>query len=192
MHKITLASASPQRMKLLQSAGLKFTVRLSRTKEIHKIQTTISALVKKNALEKALYVASRMKSGFVIGADTLVYSSDGKIIGKPKNLKIAKRVINQMTARPHWVYTGVAVVDAKSKRKIIDYEKTKVFMNKLANDEIRRYHGKVSPLDKAGGFDIEGRGGLFISRIEGCYSNVIGLPLAKLRLMFKKLGVSLL
>ena len=73
-----------------------------------------------------------------------------------------------------------------------DYEKTKIFMNKLSEPEINRYHGKTFPLDKAGGFDIEGRGGLFIKRIEGCYSNVIGLPLAKLRLMLKKFGVDVL
>ena len=74
----------------------------------------------------------------------------------------------------------------------MDYEKTKVFMIPLGDEEIDRYHKQVSPLDKAGGFDIEGRGSVFIHRIEGCYSNVIGLPIAKLATMLKKVGVSIL
>ena len=83
-------------------------------------------------------------------------------------------------AKPHWVYSGLAVIDVPSGRKEIGWEKTKVFMTKLSDKEISRYYKLVSPLDKAGGFDIEGKGALFIPRIEGCYFNVVGLPLAKL------------
>ena len=75
---------------------------------------------------------------------------------------------------------------------MVDYEKTKVFMVPLTEEEINRYHARVSPLDKAGGFDIEGDGSVFIHRIEGCYTNVIGLPIAKLATMLKKMGVSIL
>jgi Zn-dependent protease with chaperone function len=128
----------------------------------------------------------------VIGSDSLVYSGDGEVIGKPRDLKEAKRNLKKLMAKPHWVYTGVAVIDAASGRKRIDYDKTKIFMHMLTDAEIDDYHRHVNPLDKAGGFDIEGRGALFIHRIEGCYFNVVGLPLAKLRVMLKEFGVKAL
>ena len=95
-------------------------------------------------------------------------------------------------AKPHWVYSGVAIVDAKTGQQEIGWEKTRVFMTRLTDKAIDRYHKLVSPLDKAGGFDIEGKGALFIPRIEGCYFNVVGLPLAKLAEMLKKFGVNAL
>ena len=172
--------------------GVRFRVQASRTREVTTIQTTCSALVKHNAVLKAQDVAGKVKDGIVIGADTLVYSGDKQIIGKPRNLREAKKILHVLFSKPHWVYTGVAVIDSATRREIVDYEKTKVFMIPLSDEEIDRYHRKVSPLDKAGGFDIEGGGSVFIHRIEGCYSNVIGLPIAKLAGMLKKLGVSIL
>jgi septum formation protein len=148
--------------------------------------------VKYNALLKAREVASRVRSGIVIGADTVVYGGGKQIIGKPKDLKEARKILKRLFSRPHWVYTGVAVIEAKNGNTVVGCEKTRVFMHHLSDREIRRYHGKTFPLDKAGGFDIEGHGGLFIRRIEGCYSNVIGLPMARLRLMLKKVGVTIL
>lgn len=192
MTKLILASASVQRKNLLKNAGIKFSVRLSKIKEDHKVKTTCSALVKHNALLKAQNVASRVRRGIVIGADTIAYLGNGRTIGKPRNHKDAKRILKILFSKPHWIYTGVAVIDVKTGQTQVDYEKTKVFMQKLADTEIDTYHRGTFPLDKAGGFDIEGRGGLFIRRIEGCYSNVIGLPMAKLRLMLKKMGVILL
>jgi septum formation protein len=192
MTKIILASASAQRKKLLQMAGVRFTVRPSHAKEVTRIKTTCADLVKENARLKAENIAASLKEGLVIGADTVVYAPKSGIIGKPRNLKDAKRILKVLFSRPHWVYTGVVVIDAKTQKTLIDCEKTKIYMHKLSDEEIDRYHGLTSPLDKAGGFDIEGRGGLFINRIEGCYSNVIGLPLAKIRVMLKKFGVSIL
>ena len=192
MKKIILASASPQRKKLLKAAGIKFIVRPSHSHEIHKVTNNCAALVKHNALLKAKAVARRVKSGVVIGADTIVYAGHGRVIGKPRDLKEAKKILKVLFSGPQWVYTGVAVIDVEKRKTFVDYEKTKIAMHRLSDDEIDRYHEITTPLDKAGGFDIEGRGGLFIRRIEGCYSNVIGLPMAKLRLMLKKAGVSLL
>ncbi|MFA5087702.1 MAG: Maf family protein [Candidatus Omnitrophota bacterium] len=190
--KVILASNSPQRKLLLKRSGLSFIIRPSRVKESTKIRTSCSAFVKHNALLKAQDVAERSLEGIVIGADTIVYLGHGRIIGKPKDFHDAKRILKTLFARPHWVYTGVAVVDVRSKRRVVDYEKTKVYMNRLSDAEIERYHQKMSPLDKAGGFDIEGWGGLFIRRIEGCYSNVIGLPMAKLTLMLKEFGIEII
>ncbi|MCK5082024.1 MAG: septum formation protein Maf [Candidatus Omnitrophica bacterium] len=192
MKKLILASGSLQRKKLLKALGVQFTMKSSRVKEIQEIQTTCSALVKHNALLKAKDVAGQLKAGVVVGADTLVYGGNKRIIGKPRNLKEAKKILYALFSKPHWVYTGVAVIDVETGKQIVDYEKTKVFMLPLTDEEIDRYHAKVSPLDKAGGFDIEGGGSVFIHRIEGCYSNVIGLPIAKLATMLRKVGVFIL
>mgnify|MGYP001581949363 CR=1 FL=1 len=190
--KFILASASPQRRKLLKNLGLKFSVEIPRIRESQGLKMSCTELVLHNALLKAQDVASRIKQGLVIGADTLVYGCQGQLIGKPRSLREAKKNLKVLLKGPSWVYTGVAVVDSQTGQKLMDYEKTKVFMSPLNNREIDRYYKKVSPLDKAGGFDIEGKGGLFIKRIEGCYFNVVGLPLAKLQGMLKRFGVSLL
>ncbi|MBU0467800.1 MAG: septum formation protein Maf [Candidatus Omnitrophica bacterium] len=192
MKKIILASGSAQRKKLLTMLGISFRVSLSHSPESQKIKTTCSVLVKENALVKARSVAAKEKHGIVIGADSVVYIGNKKIIGKPRNLKEAKNNLKTLFSKPHWVYTGVAVIDVDTGKEIVDYEKTKIYMNSLSDSEIDRYHVKVSPLDKAGGFDIEGWGSIFIRRIEGCYWNVIGLPIAKLAKMLKKVGVSIL
>jgi len=189
MKKIILASASPQRRKLMKILGLPFIVRPSRAKETSVITKDCAHLVKANALLKAKEVAERLGQGIVIGSDTVVYSSKGRLILKPRDLKEAKKNLKELMAKPHWVYSGVAVIDAETGRQEVDFEKTKVFMTKLNDQEIDRYHKLVSPLDKAGGFDIEGKGALFIPRIDGCYFNVVGLPLAKLASMLKKFGV---
>jgi septum formation protein len=189
MKKIILASASPQRRKLFKIFKLPFTVKKSKAEEVLTIRTSVADLVKENALIKALDIAKETKGdAIVIGADTVVYAK-GKLVLKPGNLKDAKKNLKILMAEPHWVYTGVAIVDTRTKKTLVDYDKTRVFMAQLSDDEIDRYHREVSPLDKAGGFDIEGRGGLFIPRIEGCYFNVVGLPIAKLCQMLKKFGV---
>ena len=189
--KIILASRSKQRKNILKLLGIPFTVKSSKVKEISKIQTSVSALVKKNALLKARDIASKEKSGLVIGADTVVYGQ-GKLILKPKNLKEARRILKRLFSRSHYVYTGIAVIDVQTKKEITAVEKTKVDMTPLSDKEIRAYHRRVPPMDKAGGFDIEGLGSVFIHRIEGDYTNVIGLPLAKLYQILKKFGVTIL
>lgn len=189
MTELILASTSPQRRNLFRQCGLRFKIVPSRVEEVHKLRASCSALVKHNALLKAKDVAQRVKRGIVVGADTLVYSGHRQVIGKPRDLREAKKTLQVLFSRPHWVYTGLAVIDAATGKTAVDYEKTKVFMNRLSNKEIDRYHAKMFPLDKAGGFDIEGHGALFIRRIEGCYTNVIGLPMAKLREILKKFDI---
>ena len=189
MKQIILASASPQRKNLMKLLKLPFVVKKSKAEEIERIRTNVADLVKENALIKALDVAEETKGeALVIGADTVVYAR-GKLVLKPKHLKEAKKNLKELMSEPHWVYTGVAVIDVQTKKTLVSYEKTRVFMTMLDDDEITRYHREVPPMDKAGGFDIEGRGGLFIPRIEGCYFNVVGLPLARLVQMLKKFDV---
>jgi septum formation protein len=192
IQKIVLASASPQRRKLMKILSLPFKVVPSRAQEITKITKGVAHLVEHNALIKAQEVAGRVKDALVIGSDTVVYSSKKRLILKPKNLAEARKNLKELMAAPHYVYSGVAVIDTATGKTIVDHEKTKVFMTTLSDESIKRYHRFVSPLDKAGGFDIEGKGALFIPRIEGCYFNVVGLPIAKLGYILKKFGVEVL
>jgi len=189
MRTIYLASDSRARRKLLRLFGLKFKVLPGRIKEETRPKNlSYSSLAKRNALNKAKNVAARVKNGVIIAADTIVVQ-DGNIFGKPKDLKAARRMLKRLSLKPQWLYTGVAVIDKDRKKTLLDYEKTKVYMDKLSDKEISAYFRGVSPLDKAGSFDIQGKGAFFIRRIEGCFYNVVGLPIRKLYLMLKKLGI---
>ncbi|MDD5270473.1 MAG: Maf family protein [Candidatus Omnitrophica bacterium] len=191
MCKIILASQSAQRQKLLRQIGLEFTCAKSGVKEGMKLGPGgCAALVMSNALKKARDVAKRRRAGVVIAADTVVLSGR-KIIGKPKDLSDAFRTLKLISRKPQWVYTGMAVIDIDNKKVLADYEKTKIYMYRLSDRQIRNYFRKVSPMDKAGSFDIQGLGSIFINRIEGCFNNVIGLPLAKLAKMLKKIDIDL-
>ncbi len=189
MRRIILASRSKAREKLLKRIGLKFQVVESRTKEKRILQGRCSDLVIGNALQKAKDVSKKFDSGIVIGADTIVLVGK-KIVGKPKNLRDAFKSLKTLSKEPQWVYTGIAVVDIDNKKTLTDYEKTKVYMYPLSDREIKEYFKKVSPMDKAGSFDVEGPGSIFIDRVEGCFYNVMGLPLAKLGRMLEKVGVN--
>jgi MAF protein len=188
---IYLASKSKARRKILKTFGFKFKVLPSQIKEKRSLRgLSYAGFVKANALDKAKDVSKKIKSGIVIAADTICVQ-DGRIFGKPRNLKDAKVMLKILSAKPQWLYTGIAVVDKESGKSFVDYEKTKVYMDKLRDEEIDTYFKKVSPLDKAGSFDIQGRGAIFIRRIEGCFYNVVGLPLRKLYRMLKKSGIKI-
>jgi len=187
MRKIILASRSKARQKLLRQIGLKFEVSTSRVKEKRSFKKSCSSLVMENALKKAKDVASRYKKGIVISADTVVLVGK-KIIGKPKNLKDAFNTLRVISKKPQWVYSGIAVIDIDNKKTYTDYEKTKVCMYRLYDKQIKDYFRRTSPLGKAGSFDIQGRGAMFIDRVEGCYYNVVGLPLARLARILEKIN----
>ena len=191
MRNIYLASDSKARKKLLEVFGLKFKVLPSRIKE-ERIAGNLSyaRLVKRNAGEKAKQAARKLKHGIIVAADTIAVQ-DKKIFGKPKDLKEARVMLKKLSSKPQWLYTGIAVIDKDKGKALVDYEKTKVYMDKLTDKEIDHYFKCVSPLDKAGSFDIQGRGAFFIRRIDGCFYNVVGLPLRKLYLMLKKLDIKL-
>jgi len=188
MRKIILASRSKARRKLLNDIGLKFTVRTSNAKEKRRIKTNCGDLVMENALAKALDVAARTKTGIVIAADTVVLVGK-KIIGKPKSIKEALSTLKLISRKPQWVYTGIAVIDIDNNKRYAASDMTKVYMYRLTDREIKSYFKRVSPLDKAGSFDIQGFGSVFIDRIEGCFYNVVGLPMAKLAKILKRTGV---
>jgi len=188
MRKIILASKSKARRDLLKQIGLTFEIAESNARESRGLKGGCSGLVVDNALKKARSVAKRYDSGVVIAADTLVLVGK-KIIGKPKDKKDAFRTLKLLSQKPQWVYTGIAVIDIDNKKEYKDYEKTKVYMYRLTDEEISHYLKWASPLDKAGSFDIQGLGGIFIDKIEGCFYNVVGLPLAKLAKILKKVGI---
>ena len=179
---------------MLEKFGLKFKVLVSKVKEKSKRgNLSYARLVKYNARNKAQGVAEKVKEGLIIAADTICVQN-GRIFGKPKNIQDARRMLKRLSSAPQWLYTGLAVIK-KEKGKVktvIDYEKTKVYMDRLSDLEISNYFKQVSPLDKAGSFDIQGKGAFFIKKIDGCFYNVVGLPLRKLYLSFKKLGLFLI
>ena len=190
MRRIILASASRARQKLLKDIGIKFTVAVSAVKEKRSVKTDCADLVIKNALLKAKDAAKRFDSGVVIAADTVVLVGK-KIIGKPKNLKDAFCTLRLLSRRPQWVYSGIAVIDIDNNKIYTAFDKTKVYMYHLSDRQIRSYFSRVSPLDKAGSFDIQGFGSVFIDRIEGCFYNVVGLPMAKLSKILSKTGIDI-
>ena len=190
--RIILASKSKARQKLLRQIGLKFEIAESRVKEEETLQRRCRCgdLVIRNALKKARDIASRLDSGVVIGADTVVLVGK-KIIGKPKTMADAHNALKKLTRKPQWVYTGLAVIDIDKDKVYTDYEKTKVYMYPLSDRQIKNYFRKISPFDKAGSFDVQGPGSIFIDRIEGCFYNVVGLPLAKLAKIFRRIGIEI-
>ena len=191
MRKIILSSRSKARQKLLRQIGLKFQAVSSDLKESRSLNKGCADLVISNALAKAKDVAKRFNSGVVIGADTVALAGK-RIIGKPKNINDAFKTLKLLSRVPQWVYTGIAVADIDHKKIFSDFEKTRIYMCHLSDKQIRNYFKRVSPLDKAGSFDIQGLGGIFIDRVEGCFYNVVGLPLAKLARLLKKAGIDVL
>ena len=192
MTKIYLASDSKARKQLLELFGLKFKVISSGAAEQMKAAgASFATLVKRNARAKAVAAARKIDGdGIIIAADTIVV--DGKkIFGKPRDLADAHRMLKKLSGRPQWIYSGVAVYDKGKDRMRVSFEKTKIYMDTLTDKEIEGYFSYVSPLDKAGSFDIQGKGAFFIRRIEGCFYNVVGLPLRTLYHMLKDAGVTI-
>ncbi len=189
MREIILASNSDARKKLLKQTGLRFRVIGPRVREGRSLKRGRRDLVVGNALRKARAVARGLASGVVISADTVV-GVGRTLVGKPRDLEDALKTLHALSRKPQWVYTGIAVVDIDNEKTFTAHEKTRVYMRPMSADRIMSYFKKVSPLDKAGSFDIQGPGALFIRRIEGCYSNVVGLPLAKLAVLLEKVGVT--
>jgi len=176
---LILASSSPQRKKLLEQIGIEVTVVAPDISEIKDEDISFEEWVCKLALAKAESVSKRFKSGIILGADTIVVLGD-KIFRKPRNDEDAKRILRELSGTTHKVITGVALIDAKTKNTLVDSVTTEVTIKKLSDAQIAGYVITKEPLEKAGALCIQGIGAQFIERINGCYTNVIGLPLAKL------------
>ena len=176
---IILASASPRRAELLKQIGLNFQVFPSELAETIPTPTSPTALVKDLALIKAQIVGKRFKRGLIIGADTIVVFEQ-QILGKPENDRHAIEILSQLSGNHHEVVTGVSLLDLEKERHIVWSERTRVHFRKLRESEILEYVCSHDVSDKAGAYGIQEKAAAFVSRIEGCYFNVVGLPLASL------------
>lgn len=176
---IILASASPRRAELLKQIGLDFQVCPSDLSETVATPTSPAEVVEELALKKAQTVGRRFNRGLIIGADTVV-AINRKIIGKPENNRHAIEILGQLSGNHHEVVTGVSLLDLEKERQIVWSERTQVHFRKLRESEILEYVSSHDVSDKAGAYGIQEKAAAFVSRIEGCYFNVVGLPLASL------------
>jgi septum formation protein len=191
--RIVLASSSPRRQELLSKVGLDFEIIPAEFDE-SAVSGAPDQVVKALALEKASEVARQLGVGLdavVIGADTIVYI-DGKILGKPADDREAGLMLGMISGRTHVVYTGIAIVDTATGKTLVECEESRVHIRDLAPDEIAAYVRTGEPSDKAGAYAVQGVGSVIVDRIEGCYFNVVGLPMSRLALMLKEFGVSIL
>ncbi|HUZ95635.1 MAG TPA: Maf family protein [Edaphobacter sp.] len=180
---LILASASPRRRELLTQAALSFTVEAADLNEERLPDEAAAAYVQRLAVEKAQAVWNRHRAAdaasdplIVLGADTAVVS-EGNILGKPSNAADARRMLQLLSGRTHAVLTGLAAVTRKGVKS--EVEITQVTFNVIAPAEIDQYVASGEPLDKAGAYAIQGYAARWIPRIEGCYFNVVGLPIAR-------------
>lgn len=188
--KLILASSSPRRAEILRSAGISFTVLSSAVDETPVPGETPQQHVQRLAEAKAELVAARsVGPAIIIAADTVVVL-DGQILGKPRSTDEARRMLDLFSGRTHSVITGIYVVRLPEMERRAFVETTLVHFGRLSPDDISRYLATEEPYDKAGAYAIQGRGGRFIPRIEGCYFNVVGLPLAHVVTAIRELGWS--
>ena len=187
MEPIILASQSPRRRELLSHYGIPFVVDPSEADEEH-VDGSGAERVQKLAYAKCREVASRHPGRMVLAADTLVCVDD-EILGKPKDEEDAARMLRLLSGRAHEVHTGVCL-QLPDGRQLCGVDTAKVYFMTLSQENIRRYIATGEPMDKAGGYGIQGRAGIFVSHIEGSPSNVIGLPLGLLTRFFEEAGVT--
>jgi len=193
---LVLASASPRRQELLRNAGISFTVQPADVNETPLAGEAPRDCAERLAREKALAVFQDRPQQWVLGADTIVVV-DEAILGKPRDAEDAARMLRMLSGRLHAVITGVCVVGAgvrgqgpgaSNGNALTASETTLVTFCELSDDEIRDYVATGEPMDKAGGYAIQGIASRWIPRIEGEYSNVVGLPVALVWRMLRELG----
>lgn len=188
--RLVLASASPRRQELLKQIGLEFTVKPSSFVEDEGMAGSPGEVAMHNALGKAREVAAELDSGLILGADTVVVC-DEHLLGKPRDREDAERMLRLLSGRWHEVLTAVALVDASTHRLRQSLVRTRVHMHVLSASEIEGYLNSGEPFDKAGAYGIQGLAAQFIDRIDGCYFNVVGLPLSATVQMMQSLAEDL-
>ncbi|HEY8834367.1 MAG TPA: Maf family protein [Chthoniobacterales bacterium] len=176
--RFILASASPRRRQLLSEAGYKFEVVSPPVDEVAHGWLTVRELTIWNAARKAARVSKMSPDAVVLAADTLVMI-DGEVLGKPTDLEDAVRILRRLSGRAHEVWTAVRICHGARDRSQSFHEMSRVHFRKLDDKAIRDYLAKIDPLDKAGAYAAQGHGTEIIERIDGSYSNVVGLPMEK-------------
>ena len=181
---LILASGSPRRRELLDLMGLTYTV------ETPDVDESFSGRPSETVMEisrrKAAAVAARHSDSIIIAADTLVFAAGA--LGKPHTPERAKEMLRSLAGNWHHVYTGITVINTRSGRILRNVDKTRVHLVSMTEQEIDAYVATGEPLDKAGAYGIQGMGGMFVDRIDGSYSNVVGLPMSMLRIMLAQVG----
>jgi septum formation protein len=185
--RLVLASASPRRRDLLAAAGFPFDVDAADVDETRRSDEPATTYVVRVARDKAAFVAARHPERPVLAADTAVVMGDA-VLGKPADRADAARMIELLSGRAHQVVTGLAL--AHRGQMFAEVEQTAVWLSKLSSDEISWYVASGEPMDKAGAYAIQGLASRFIPRIEGSYSNVVGLPVATLMRILRRAGLS--
>jgi len=188
MKKIILASQSPRRKKILEQIGLDFKVVISDFDETKIRFKTPQEMVEKLSLGKAKTIAKKYPNSIIIGADTTVIFKS-EIIGKPKSKEDAVRILRLLSGNTHEIVTGFTVL--KGNKSITKHVTSRVKFKKLTEDEIKAYVATGEPMDKAGGYGIQEKGGLFMENIQGDYFNVVGLPIFAVAKALKKFGVDI-
>lgn len=189
MHRIVLASASPRRKELLrQLIGDNFEVCVSSYDEAPQPRMDAAELVVHHSLSKARAVARKFDSGIIISADTVVLC-EGQVLGKPHSSENAKEMLAAISGKVVQAITGMTVLDIDSGNEVSVCEITDVNMKEMSGAEITSYVMSGEPLDKAGGFAIQGKGAILVESIRGDFFNVVGLPLFKLGIILEDLGI---
>jgi septum formation protein len=187
--RLVLASGSPRRRELLEKAGYVFDLVLPVVAEVSDAWLTIREATACNAMRKAVEVAQNAPGAVVLGADTLV-ALDGHVIGKPADLASAAKILRRLSGRSHEVWTSVFVCHPASGRARSFQEVSQVRFRRLNDSAITKYLAKVNPLDKAGAYAAQGHGVEIIERIEGSYSNVVGLPMEETARVLRAFGIT--
>lgn len=185
--QVILASASPRRLALLQQIGIEATVCPADFDEVSGSAVQAEDVVLANAVGKCQAVVKIKGDSLpVIAADTVVVA-EGVILGKPQDAEDAIAMLKQLSGKTHKVLTGIAVSYAGE--MLAEVCETKVVFRDLTDEEIKNYVATGEPLDKAGAYGIQGKGAVLVEKIDGCYNNVVGLPLTRMQLILAKLGV---
>ncbi len=184
--KLILASSSPRRRYLLRLIRLRHEVREpDLVEDDHADDDPVRHVLGLSRL-KALSVRDGSGDGYILGADTIVVL-DGEILEKPGSEEEAKAMLARLSGRMHHVYTGLTLIDAASGKEASGYEKSGVRIREMTPEEIEAYVATGEPMDKAGSYGIQGYGAAIVERVEGCYFNVVGLPVVRLLRLIRKL-----
>ena len=188
--RLVLASGSPRRRELLALLGLPFEVQAAPGDESSPGRgEAVEETVQRLALEKAQAVAAERSDALVLGADTLV-ALDGQVFGKPSSSGEAVAMLERLRGQEHQVITGLALVDGATRRAQVDHKTTTVVMRPYSREEVLRYVASDEPLDKAGGYAVQDPSFAPAQGVEGCYLNVVGLPLCLTALLLKQAGLA--
>ncbi len=184
--ELILASGSPRRQQLLEQIGLEFSIEVSDVHEDFTLDLPPEAFTEHWAREKAKFVAQDHPDKLVLGSDTIV-TLDGKILGKPKDRDDSFSMLRSLSGRTHEVITGVSFICVKLDIDVTLNEQTYVSFNTLSDHDIDNYFDRYSPLDKAGSYGIQDGFSVHILKVEGCYFNVMGLPLSSFYSTYKSI-----